>query len=131
MVSKSNEKNETLPPEVIFDALMRRWSILIIKDMFMGATKFTDFLEKNPRISGKVLSDQLKNLEKCGYIKKVVVSTTPLKVEYRLTEQGRALNKVLYELLTFSRIYIASEEDSRYLKDERLRETFGIQDTAC
>jgi DNA-binding HxlR family transcriptional regulator len=127
MVSKEKEKNEILTKEQIFDALMRRWSILILKDLFMGAKTFNDFLKMNNRISGKVLSDQLKNLEKCDYIEKEVVSMTPLKAEYRLTEQGRALNRVLYELLVFTRNYIVSEEEFKYLKEENLRKCFDIK----
>ncbi len=124
MVSKKNENNEILSREIIIDTLMRKWSILILKDMFLGAVKFSDFLEKNPRISGKVLSDQLKNLEKCGFIEKVIVTTTPLKAEYRLTEQGRALNRVIYELLIFARKF--TPEDEYKISDEMLREYFGM-----
>lgn len=80
----------------------------------------------NSRISGKVLSDQLKNLEKCGYIEKVVVSKTPLKAEYRLTEQGRGLNRVLYELLVFARTYIVPESEHEFLKEENLKKYFGV-----
>jgi DNA-binding HxlR family transcriptional regulator len=124
MVSKKNENNEILSREIIIDTLMRKWSILILKDMFLGAVKFSDFLERNPRISGKVLSDQLKNLEKCGFIEKVIVTTTPLKAEYRLTEQGRALNRVIYELLIFARKF--TPEDEYKISDEMLREYFGM-----
>ena len=126
MVSKEEDKTEDITPEEMFDALMRRWSVYILKDMFMGAKRFNDFLEMNPRISGKVLSDQLKNLERCGYIEKIVVSTTPLKAEYRLTELGRGLNKVLYEMMVFARTYVAPTEKYENLEEEKLREYFNI-----
>lgn len=122
---EKREKEETLPPEKIFDAMMRRWSILILKDLFMGAKNFGDFLEMNPRISGKVLSDQLKNLEKCGYIDKVIVSTTPMRAEYRLTERGRGLNRVIYELMVFARTYIPLECEYEHLKEENLKKYFN------
>ncbi len=78
------------------------------------------------RISGKVLSDQLKNLERCGYIEKVVVCKTPLKAEYQLTEQGRGLNRALYELMVFTRNYIVSEDEHEFLKEENLKKYFGV-----
>ena len=121
MVSKKEEKG-AVPRDVIFDTLMRRWSIYILKDMFVGARTFSDFLEMNPRISGKVLSDQLKNLEKCGFIEKVIITTTPLKAEYRLTEQGRALNKVIYEFMIYSRKYFPESEYK--IKEEQLKKYF-------
>ena len=126
MVTKEKEKKEKASPEEIFDALMRKWSLLVLKDMFMGAKHFKDFLEMNPRISGKVLCDQLKNLEKYGFIEKVVVSTTPLKAEYRLTEQGRGLNRVLYELMVFARDYIAPGIEHEFFKEENLKKYFGV-----
>lgn len=119
-------KKEKYPPEKIFDALMRRWSILILKDIFMGAKTFNDFLKMNDRISGKVLSDQLKNLEKYGYIKKVVVSTTPLKAEYQLTELGQSLNKVLYEMCVFVRDHLIKDEEYELLCEENLKKCFGV-----
>ena len=119
-------KKENYTPEEMLEAIMRKWAILILKDIFIGAKTFNDFLKMNDRISGKVLSDQLKNLEKYGYIKKVVVSTTPLKAEYQLTKQGKDLNKVLYELCIFTRKYILSEEEYEFLKEENLKQSFGV-----
>ncbi len=126
MVSKK-EKKEKFRPEEILDALLRKWSILILKDLFMGAKTFNDFLKMNERISGKVLSDQLKNLEKYGYIKKVVVSTTPLKAEYQLTELGQSLNKVLYEMCVFARNHLISEDEYDLLYEDNLKKSFGIK----
>lgn len=126
MVTKTCGEDGNPTAEQMFDALMRRWSILILKDMFMGAKRFNDFLKMNPRISGKVLSDQLRNLEKHGYIEKVVISTTPLIAEYHLTELGRGLNRFLYEMLVFARTWVISEEEYPDIKEERLREIFDI-----
>lgn len=126
MVSKKKEKQQKIDPEKVLEALMRKWSIIILKDMFLGAKRFNDFLEMNPKISGKVLSDQLKNLEKYGFIEKVVVSTTPLRAEYRLTKQGRGLNRFLYELLVFARTYVMPESECEHFKEENLKKYFGV-----
>ncbi len=123
MVTNNENIND---PEKNLDVLMRRWSIFILKDMFIGAKRFNDFLKMNPRISGKVLSDQLKNLENFGYIEKVVVSKTPLKAEYILTEKGRGLNKMLYELMVFAKTYLVPESDCEHFKDENLKKIFRI-----
>ena len=126
MVSKKREKQQQNDPDKVLEALMRKWSIIILKDMFLGAKRFNDFLEMNPKISGKVLSDQLKNLEKFGFIEKVVVSTTPLRAEYRLTKQGQGLNRFLYELLVFARTYIVPESECEHFKEENLKKYFGV-----
>ena len=126
MVSNKKEKLQKVDPDKAFEALMRKWSIIILKDMFLGAKRFNDFLEMNPKISGKVLSDQLKNLEKYGYIEKVVVSTTPLRAEYRLTKQGRGLNRFLYELLVFARTYVMPESECEHFREANLKKYFGV-----
>ena len=125
MVSKK-EKKESFTPEEMLEAIMRKWAILILKDIFIGAKTFNDFLKMNDRISGKVLSDQLKHLEKYGYIKKVVVSTTPLKAEYQLTRLGKALNRVLYEMCVYARDNLVKGEEYEHFKEENLKKYFGI-----
>ncbi len=127
MVSKKSDSTEKIDPDKLFDALMRKWAIIILKDMFIGAKRFNDFLEMNPKISGKVLSDQLKNLVKYGFIEKVVVNTTPVKCEYHLTKQGRGLNRFLYELLVYARTYVVPESTCEHFKEENLRKYFGIK----
>jgi DNA-binding HxlR family transcriptional regulator len=85
----------------IYGELSKKWSLAIIKDIFLGYKTFSEFLEVNEGLSNKVLSDQLKRLENLGFIKKEIVSTTPLKANYALTKMGKSLNKVVYEKIMF------------------------------
>lgn len=126
MVTENMEAKCEIDPDKMFEAIMRKWSIIILKDMFLGAKRFNDFREMNPKISGKVLSDQLKNLEKYGFIEKVIVSTTPIKCEYHLTEMGRGLNRFLYELMVFARTFVISEDECEYLKEKNLKKYFSV-----
>jgi DNA-binding HxlR family transcriptional regulator len=82
--------------------LGRKWTIHIIRDIFGGNHRFSDFLRLSPGLSTKVLSQRLRDLEEDGLIQKKVVSTTPLLVEYHLTEMGKALDRVIVELSIFS-----------------------------
>lgn len=97
------------PIETAFEYIGKKWAIVILRDMFLGKKKFKEFLEGNPELSGKVLSQRLKELEKAGLIKKKIVSKTPLKAEYILTEKGKNLDKVLYEIVMFSMKNYSSE----------------------
>ena len=90
------------PVEVSMEIIGRKWSLNIIRDLFLGRTRFSEFLEVNPRLSSKVLSTRLKELQDCGIIEKRVVEKTPLLIEYGLTEKGRALGDVLYHLAAYS-----------------------------
>ena len=110
----------------------KKWSIEIIRDMFFGKKRFKEFKEGNPNLSNKVLSDCLKNLENNGLIEKRIVNSTPVSTEYYLTERGKALNKVIYELAVFAleecndKEY--TEETTRIRIKQNFRETLQIND---
>ena len=91
--------------------------------MFFGKKHFKQFQEDKPNLSNKVLSNCLKNLEKNGLIKKKVLNTTPVTTEYLLTDYGKSLNKVIYELAMFT---LNKYENNNYdLKTrEDLKKTF-------
>jgi Predicted transcriptional regulators len=82
--------------------ISKKWSIEIIKDMFFGKKRFKEFKEGKPNLSNKVLSDCLKNLENNGIIEKRILNSTPVTTEYHLTELGKSLNRVIYELAIFA-----------------------------
>lgn len=84
-----------------FSYLGKKWNIKIIKGLFCNCTRFKDFLELNPTLSSKVLSERLKELEQNGIIEKIVTST-PVQTEYCLTEKGLRLNKIIFELFDFA-----------------------------
>lgn len=90
----------TCPIQNAVQLFNKKWSILIIRDMFFGKKQFSEFKE-GKEISNKVLSSCLKDLEEKKIIEKRVMDTTPVTTEYRLTEAGKHLNKVLYELASF------------------------------
>jgi DNA-binding HxlR family transcriptional regulator len=90
------------PIELSMEQLGRKWAIPIIRDLFNGKTRFKEFLASNPELSAKMLSTRLRDLQGHGIVEKRVVRTTPLLIEYGLTEKGQALGDVLYSLALFS-----------------------------
>ena len=82
--------------------ISKKWSIEIIRDMFFGKKRFKEFKEGKPNLSNKVLSECLKNLENNGLIEKRILNLTPVSTEYHLTELGKSLNRVIYELAIFA-----------------------------
>lgn len=68
-----------------------------------------DFLKTNPGLSGKVLSSRLRGMEIDKLVKKEVYNTTPVLIEYHLTQNGAAMNKILYELSMFGAKYYPEE----------------------
>ena len=120
-----NMKGERIicPVDVTLNLINKKWSIQIIRDMFFGKKHFKEFKEDKPKLSNKVLSNCLKELEENGLIEKVVLNTTPVTTEYYLTEYGKSMNRIVYELAMFT---LYDENDNTYSDETRseLKNTF-------
>jgi DNA-binding HxlR family transcriptional regulator len=67
------------------------WTPNVIWHLHAGPRRFSELQGYMPRISGKVLTQRLRELERKGVISRHVARTTPPTVEYDLTELGREL----------------------------------------
>lgn len=121
------------PIDTALRYLGNKWTFHIIRDLFFGKKSFNEFL-KEEGLYGGVLSKRLKELRDNGIIEKKVSDTFPVLIEYHLTEKGRALNKVLYELAVFGLSSCPEFEDfsknSKYfLKGlENLKKSLDLMD---
>ena len=73
----------------------RRWTGAILRVLLSGATRFSDVTAAVPGLSDRLLSERLKELEAEGIVTRTVIPETPVRIEYRLTEKGRALGNVM------------------------------------
>jgi DNA-binding HxlR family transcriptional regulator len=80
------------------DIIGDRWTLIILRDLFFGRTKFNEFRDASPAPPPKVLSARLKMLTDEGLIERSVYSQHPLRADYRLTEQGRTVLPILLAL---------------------------------
>lgn len=87
-----------LPIRDALDILGSKWKIPIIVALMFGPNRFNELKSKISGISAKMLSQELKDLEINQLVNRTVYDTTPVKVEYSLTEYGRGLEKVIKEL---------------------------------
>ncbi len=88
------------PVKVTLSYIGKKWTVEIIRDMMLGHRKFKDFLRENPELSRKILAQRLKELEEHQIITKSNTGNH-FTIEYRLTDRGFRLNRVLYELAQF------------------------------
>ncbi len=118
-----NSEKIVCPVDRTLNLINKKWSIQIIRDMFFGKKRFKEFKEDKPKLSNKVLSNCLKELEENGLIEKHVMDTTPATTEYYLTEYGKSMNRIVYELAMFT---LHDENDNSYSDEVRgnLKETF-------
>lgn len=97
--------------EKAISLLSQRWTALIIYQLLSGSHRFS-IIQSSIGISGKVLSERLKDLEQQGIIKRDVIPETPVIIEYSLTEKGYSLGPVLNEIEGWSQLWVevASED---------------------
>jgi DNA-binding HxlR family transcriptional regulator len=126
-----DSKKIVCPVDRTLNLINKKWSIQIIRDLFFGKKHFKEFKEDKPKLTNKVLSNCLKELEENGLIEKRVLNTTPVTTEYHLTEYGRSMNRIIYELAMFT---LNDENQNKYSSETRnalktdFKQTLGIDD---
>lgn len=91
--------------EKAISLLSQRWTALIIYQLLSGPQRFNE-IQSAIGISGKVLSDRLKELEKKEIIKREVIPDTPVVIKYSLTEKGRAMETILKSIENWSQKWV-------------------------
>ncbi|WP_296784717.1 helix-turn-helix domain-containing protein [uncultured Methanobrevibacter sp.] len=102
------------PIELVVKLINKKWVIQIMRDLFFGKSRFHEFKEDKPDLSNKVLSHCLKDMENNGLIQKIVDKCDKKNVKYILTEKGKSLNKVIYEI---AMVTVDSENYSDIIRD--------------
>jgi len=72
-----------------------RWTGAVIRLLLNERMRFAELRAAIPDISDRMLSERLRELESEGIVARIVVPETPVRVEYELTEKGRALEQAL------------------------------------
>ncbi|HUP20592.1 MAG TPA: helix-turn-helix domain-containing protein [Gemmatimonadota bacterium] len=106
----------------------RRWTGAILREMVAGGTRFCEIRDAVPDLSDRMLSERLKELEAEGVVEREVYPETPVRIEYRLTEKGRALGRAIESVARWADVWIelepaapAAEDVSRQAVTPRLR----------
>ena len=87
----------------ILDIIGGKWSMPIIYTLFSGTKRFSDLEKSITGINTRMLSKELRNMEKNGILVREVFATVPPTVEYSLTERGLRLEPILTELHAWGR----------------------------
>jgi DNA-binding HxlR family transcriptional regulator len=87
----------------------RRWTGVILRALLHGATRFSEVRDAVPALSDRLLSERLKELEAEGVVERRVIPATPVRVEYHLTDKGRALQDAVAAISSWADAYIPVE----------------------
>jgi DNA-binding HxlR family transcriptional regulator len=94
------------PVEAAIDVIGGKWKPLILWWLHQGTHRFAELRRKMPRITEKMLTQHLRELEADGIVHREVYPTVPPKVEYSLTEYGRSLKRALRAICDWGRAHM-------------------------
>ncbi|MEU8547569.1 helix-turn-helix domain-containing protein [Streptomyces roseoverticillatus] len=91
--------------ETAMEVLGGRWKLAILKQLLGGTRRFSELQRALPRITQRMLTRQLREMEADGLLTRTVYREVPPRVEYALTEAGRSLDAIAGRLDTWGRWY--------------------------
>jgi DNA-binding HxlR family transcriptional regulator len=108
-------RRSSCPVSCGLDAVGDRWTLLIIRDLFRGLTRYGEFLASPEGIPTNILAERLKRLENAGLIKSAPYQQNPPRYAYTLTPKGADLRPVLGTLAMWSMRHLPHIEPDKEL----------------
>jgi DNA-binding HxlR family transcriptional regulator len=90
------------PVAVTLDLLGDKWTLLVIRDLFLGKHTYGELLQSAEKIPTNILADRLKRLEKAGVVEKEPYQEHPVRYAYALTAKGRELKEVIRAIVLWA-----------------------------
>ncbi|GAA1570953.1 helix-turn-helix domain-containing protein [Streptomyces globosus] len=97
----------------IFADIANKWALLIIEAVGDRTLRFTELRGRVEGISHKMLTQNLRLLERNGLVERTVHPTVPPRVEYTLTEPGRALRATVDAMCDWTHRHLDAIETAR------------------
>ena len=101
--------DDTCPVCRTADVICGKWTLLVIRDLAEGRSRFCELERSLHGISPRTLSLRLRALEEEGIVERTTFAEVPPRVEYSLTEKGRALIPIIDSMREYGRTWLAVE----------------------
>lgn len=85
----------------------RRWAGSIIRALLPGRARYCELSVAIPDISDRMLAERLRELESEGIVTRSVIPSSPVRIEYELTEKGRALEETVTAIARWAEAWVA------------------------
>ncbi|HIC7213092.1 winged helix-turn-helix transcriptional regulator [Burkholderia stabilis] len=102
-----------------FDQVANKWSVMILTLLSEQPTRFNEIKRRLEGVTHKALTQALRRLERNGLIARKVIHTSPVAVEYSITELGRTLQVPFGAVYDWSINHLDEIEQARQAYDER------------
>jgi DNA-binding HxlR family transcriptional regulator len=94
------------PVSCVLDLLGDKWTLLLVRDLLLGKSTYTEFQQSPEGIPTNILAERLKRLLVAGIIEKLPYHERPLRYRYHLTNKGRDLYPVLSAMIDWGNRYV-------------------------
>ena len=92
------------PAERTLDVIGGRWKVPILWHLLKKTLRFSELRRALPGVTQKMLTQQLRELERAGVVRRTVYPQVPPKVEYSLTERGASLKPVVDAMCKWGKV---------------------------
>lgn len=99
-------KRSDCPISNTLDLIGDKWTLIVIRDLLMGKTRFKDLAESKESIPSNILADRLKRLTDSGIVDKQPYQDNPPRYAYILTVKGRDLAPILNDMIVWGNRHI-------------------------
>jgi DNA-binding HxlR family transcriptional regulator len=103
------------PVAMAAEILCTRWTIVLLREIVAGSTRFNDLRRGVPRMSPALLSQRLKDLEAAGILRRTASAVEPGVFEYHLTPAGRELKPLVEAFGIWGQRWVESEPSLKNL----------------
>lgn len=109
----TTELTVTAPHRELLDQVLDKWSLAVLNELCERPCRFNDLRRAIPAVTQKSLTATLRRLERNGVVERVLLSSRPVAVEYRITRLGKTLRQPVDVLLAWATRHMPAIERAR------------------
>jgi DNA-binding HxlR family transcriptional regulator len=112
-VETTGELTISTPHRELLDQVLDKWSLAVLNELCEQPCRFNDLRRAIPAVTQKSLTATLRRLERNGVVERVLLSSRPVAVEYRITPLGKTLRPPVDVLLAWAAAHMPAIERAR------------------
>ncbi|MFE0476002.1 winged helix-turn-helix transcriptional regulator [Streptomyces sp. NPDC058947] len=101
------------PHREFLDQVLDKWSLSVLNELCERPCRFNDLRRAIPAVTQKSLTATLRRLERNGIVERVLLSSRPVAVEYRITPLGKTMRQPIEVLLEWAAAHMPEVERAR------------------
>lgn len=113
MKHRSYDCSPGCPVEATLELIGGKWKGLVLYHLLKGTLRFSELRRLLPSVTQRMLTRQLRELERDGLLTRTVHAEVPPRVEYKLTERGESLGPVLLALREWGRAHLGAGMETK------------------